>query len=154
MVQRALAELGERLPASGAAVSVWDATSVHIAGVKTEIFVVTRPDQITAALLLMPADSRIDILVNSAGYVGKIQVFEEHAPAEWQRIVAVNLISVMQVTQAVLPYMPRSGAGRIVEMASLAGQSMRTTTWPNHAVNTDGHRRRCAPWWSPVTLVR
>jgi len=22
------------------------------------------------------------------------------------------------------------------------------------AVNTDAHRRRCAPWWSPVTLVR
>src|SRR6185312_14413841 len=25
---------------------------------------------------------------------------------------------------------------------------------PNHAVNTDAHRRRCAPWWPPVTLVR
>jgi len=25
---------------------------------------------------------------------------------------------------------------------------------PNHAVNTDAHRRRYAPWWSPVTLVR
>jgi hypothetical protein len=25
---------------------------------------------------------------------------------------------------------------------------------PNHAVNTDAHRRRCGPWWSPVTLVR
>ena len=24
----------------------------------------------------------------------------------------------------------------------------------NHAVNTDAHRRRCAPWWSPVTLIR
>ena len=24
----------------------------------------------------------------------------------------------------------------------------------NHAVNTDAHRRRFAPWWSPVTLVR
>ena len=24
----------------------------------------------------------------------------------------------------------------------------------NHAVNTDTHRRRFAPWWSPVTLVR
>jgi len=26
--------------------------------------------------------------------------------------------------------------------------------WPNHAVNTDAHRRRFAPWWSPVTLIR
>ena len=28
------------------------------------------------------------------------------------------------------------------------------TATPNHAVNTDAHRRRFAPWWSPVTLVR
>jgi tetratricopeptide (TPR) repeat protein len=25
---------------------------------------------------------------------------------------------------------------------------------PNRAVNADAHRRRFAPWWSPVTLVR
>jgi hypothetical protein len=25
---------------------------------------------------------------------------------------------------------------------------------PNRSVNTDAHRRRFAPWWSPVTLVR
>jgi hypothetical protein len=24
----------------------------------------------------------------------------------------------------------------------------------NRSVNTDAHRRRFAPWWSPVTLVR
>jgi 3-oxoacyl-[acyl-carrier protein] reductase len=112
----------DRLLASGAAVSVWDATPVHIAGVKTEIVDVTHLDQITAALSRMPVGSGIDILVNNAGYLGKIQVFEEHAPAEWQRIVAVNLIGVMQVTQAVLPYMLRSGAGRIVNMGSLAGK--------------------------------
>lgn len=112
----------DRLLASGAAVSVWDATPAPIAGVNTEIVDVTRPDQITAALSRMPAGSRIDILVNSAGYLGTMQVFEEHAPAEWQRIVAVNLIGVMQVTQAVLPYMLRSGGGRIVNMGSLAGK--------------------------------
>jgi 3-oxoacyl-[acyl-carrier protein] reductase len=111
-----------RLLASGAVVSVWDATPVDIAGVNSEIVDVTRPDQITAALSRMPAGSRIDILVNSAGYLGTIQVFEEHASAEWQRIVAVNLIGVMQVTQAVLPYILRSSAGRIVNMGSLAGK--------------------------------
>jgi hypothetical protein len=25
---------------------------------------------------------------------------------------------------------------------------------PNPAVNTEAHRWRCAPWWSPVTLIR
>jgi hypothetical protein len=35
-----------------------------------------------------------------------------------------------------------------------AGQWWGRTMPPNHAVNTDAHRRRFAPWWSPVTLVR
>jgi len=65
----------DRLLASGAVVSVWDATPVDIAGVNSEIVDVTRPDQITAALSRMPAGSRIDILVNSAGYLGTVQVF-------------------------------------------------------------------------------
>lgn len=112
----------DRLLASGSKVSVWDATPVDVAGVRSEIVDVTSAGQITAALSRMPAGSRVDILVNSAGYLGRIQVFEEHAPVEWQRIVAVNLIGVMQVTQAVLPYMLRAGGGRIVNMGSLAGK--------------------------------
>ncbi len=38
----------------------------------------------------------------------------------------------------------------------LESRSMKenTASSPNHAVNTDAHRRRFAPWWSPVTLVR
>jgi hypothetical protein len=31
---------------------------------------------------------------------------------------------------------------------------LETNRAPNHAVNADAHRRRFAPWWSPVTLVR
>jgi 3-oxoacyl-[acyl-carrier protein] reductase len=112
----------DRLRASGAEVHVWDTTAARIAGVKTEVVDVTRSDEIAAALSRMSATSRIDILVNNAGYLGGVQVFEEHAPDEWHRIVAVNLVGAMQVTQAVLPYMLRSGAGRIVNMGSLAGK--------------------------------
>jgi hypothetical protein len=35
-----------------------------------------------------------------------------------------------------------------------ADQWRAETMTPNHAVNTDAHRRRFAPWWSPVTSVR
>ena len=112
----------DRLLASGAEVCVWDATPAHIAGVRSEVVDVTRSDQIAAALARMSTGSRIDILVNNAGYLGQIQTFEAHTAAEWQRIVAVNLIGTMQVTQAVLPHMLRAGAGRIVNMGSLAGK--------------------------------
>ncbi|MEP6997377.1 MAG: SDR family NAD(P)-dependent oxidoreductase [Betaproteobacteria bacterium] len=112
----------DRLLASGAEVCVWDATPAHTAGVKAEVVDVTRPDQIAAALSRLSAGSRIDILINNAGYLGAVQSFEQHSPAEWQRIIAVNLIGAMQVTQAVLPHMLRSGAGCIVNVGSLAGK--------------------------------
>jgi len=39
--------------------------------------------------------------------------------------------------------------GRMVAVAPTL-----TTVPPNHAVNADAHRRRFAPWWSRVTLMR
>jgi NAD(P)-dependent dehydrogenase (short-subunit alcohol dehydrogenase family) len=60
---------------------------------------------IEAALSRLPSPGQPDILVNSAGYLGKTQAFVSHAVEEWQRIVGVNLVGTMQVTQAVLPRM-------------------------------------------------
>jgi NAD(P)-dependent dehydrogenase (short-subunit alcohol dehydrogenase family) len=112
----------DRLLDSGASVCVWDQTPVLITGVRAEMVDVTRPDQIAAAVARTTADSRIDILVNSAGFLGQVHTFDRHAADEWHRIVAVNLIGTMQVTQAVLPLMLGWGGGRIINMASLAGK--------------------------------
>jgi 2-dehydro-3-deoxy-L-rhamnonate dehydrogenase (NAD+) len=112
----------DRLLASSASVCVWDAMPAKIAGVSTEVVDVTQPDQIASALKRTAADSRIDILINSAGYLGRIHPFDGHAAAEWQRIVAVNLIGAMQVTQAVIPVMLRQRTGRIINIGSLAGK--------------------------------
>jgi 3-oxoacyl-[acyl-carrier protein] reductase len=112
----------DRLLHSGASVCIWDQTPVQITGIRAETVDVTRSDQIATALARTPADSRIDILVNSAGYLGQIQTFDRQDTDEWQRIVAINLVGTMQVTQAVLPLMLRWGGGRIINMASLAGK--------------------------------
>jgi NAD(P)-dependent dehydrogenase (short-subunit alcohol dehydrogenase family) len=61
-------------------------------------------------------------LINNAGYLGRTQRFAAHPREDWQRIVAVNLLGTMQVTQAVLPRMLHAGRGRIVNMGSLAGK--------------------------------
>jgi len=118
-IGRAIVDL---LLASGASISVWDTAPAKIAGVSTEVVDVTDPDQIASALERTAAGSRIDILINSAGYLGRIHPFDGHAAAEWQRIVAVNLVGAMQVTQAVIPVMLRQRAGRIINFASLAGK--------------------------------
>jgi len=112
----------QRLLASGAAIWVWDATSVQIPEVRSSAVDITVPDQVAACLAQLSGDSHIDVLVNDAGYLGHAGVFDRHAPDDWRRIVNVNLVGTMQVTQAVLPYMLRQGSGRIINMASLAGK--------------------------------
>ena len=118
-IGRAIAEI---LVANGCGVLIWDANAADIPGAKSVQVDITRPDQVASAASNLPADKRIDILVNDAGYLGRTTTFVAHAPADWRRIIEVNLIGTMQVTQAVLPIMVRQGGGRIVNLGSLAGK--------------------------------
>ena len=111
-----------RLVASGAKVRVWDAAPTHIAGAETDVVDITQAAEIAAALSRFADAARIDLLINDAGYLGTVQSFDLHPSEDWQRIIATNLLGTMQVTQAVLPYMIRSGGGRIVNMASMAAK--------------------------------
>ena len=74
---------------------------------------------------------RIDVLVNNAGGMftlkvqGKIETqfgpFVESSVEEWDRIVALNLMGVLNCSQAVLPDMIEHGAGRIISISSHSG---------------------------------
>lgn len=118
-IGRAVAEL---LLANGCEVLIWDANAASVPGARSVQLDITQPDQIAAATAGLPADKRLDILVNAAGYLGRTTSFLDHAPPDWQRIIEVNLVGTMQVTQALLPIMVRQGAGRIVNLGSLAGK--------------------------------
>lgn len=62
-----------------------------------------------------------DILVNNAGR-DQHAFFVDTAPADWTDLLAVNLISVLACTHAVLPAMQKAGFGRIINIASEAGR--------------------------------
>jgi len=112
----------ERFVESGAKVRVWDAVEATTTGATADVVDVTRPDALQAALARMPATTRIDILVNCAGYLGTAEPFDGHAASDWRRIIDINLVGTLLVTQAVLPHMIAAGGGRIVNLGSLAGK--------------------------------
>jgi NAD(P)-dependent dehydrogenase (short-subunit alcohol dehydrogenase family) len=63
---------------------------------------------------------RLDYLFNNAGIVVAGEV-EHYEPADWDRVIDVNLRGVTNGVQAAYPIMSRQGFGHIVNTASIAG---------------------------------
>jgi short-subunit dehydrogenase len=60
---------------------------------------------------------RIDGLVNNAG-AGILKLLVDTEPQEFSQLLELNLVSVLAMTQAVLPAMHAQGGGRIVNVSS------------------------------------
>jgi 3-oxoacyl-[acyl-carrier protein] reductase len=112
--------VAETLLANGCAVTIWDVDQADVLGATAVRVDVTRSDQVATAAAALP--SRLDILVNGAGYLGQAGPFVQHSPDRWRRIIEVNLLGSIQVTQAILPIMITQGCGKIVNLGSLAGK--------------------------------
>jgi 3-oxoacyl-[acyl-carrier protein] reductase len=64
----------------------------------------------------------IDILVNNAG-ITHDKTFLKMSRSIWDEVLGVNLTGTFNVTRAVLPGMVESGWGRVINMASIVGQT-------------------------------
>ena len=83
---------------------------------------ITDREQVDAAIaaaesLLGP----IDILVNNAGW-DIFKPFTKTVPAEWDKLIAINLTGALHMHHAVLPGMVARGGGRVVNIASDAAR--------------------------------
>lgn len=78
---------------------------------------------ITAAAATIEAEhGRLDILINNAGIVDAADgPPTASAPEAARRIMDVNFVGTLAVTQAMLPLLRRSAAGRIVNLSSSLG---------------------------------
>lgn len=65
---------------------------------------------------------RIDILINNAGLIGFGPVTEIE-PANWGRVLGVNLTGAYLCTRAVAPLMQQQKSGRIINIASISAQT-------------------------------
>ena len=63
-----------------------------------------------------------DVVVNNAG-IGVTKPFLELTPADWNRMIALNVNALYHVTRAVLPGMMDRGAGHVCTIGSISGRS-------------------------------
>lgn len=63
---------------------------------------------------------RIDVLLNNAGY-GLMGVFESATKEQIQNQYAVNVFGLMNVTQAILPFLRENGQGTIINISTFGG---------------------------------
>src|SRR5512147_757974 len=96
------------------------ARSIHDQGGETvrHVFDVSDAAAVRSAF---GAIGRVEILVNNAG-ICSLTPAEEIGEAEWDRVLAVNLKGAFLCTQAALPGLRTAGWGRVINLASAAGQ--------------------------------
>jgi 3alpha(or 20beta)-hydroxysteroid dehydrogenase len=63
---------------------------------------------------------RLDILVNNAG-IGFSATVEDTTPADWNRVLNVNLTGPWSGIQAALPALKKAGGGSIINISSVDG---------------------------------
>ncbi|MFK4524057.1 SDR family oxidoreductase [Bradyrhizobium sp. 956_D2_N1_5] len=107
-----------RLASTGSTVIVWD-----IADGADERIDLTGENAVSEAMArLLDRFGRIDVLVNAVGITGPTVNIEQYSFAEWRRVLDVNLTSTFLCCKAAIAPMRRQNAGRIVNLASIAGK--------------------------------
>ena len=64
----------------------------------------------------------VDVLVNSAGIVGANKPLLDTTTQEWQRVLDVNVLGIVNAMRVFVPGMRDRGWGRVVNLASMAGK--------------------------------
>ena len=125
--------IARRLLQSGASVAIWDVDAGAAENAKKELAALGKVHSITvditsvdsvaaAASATLNALGKIDILVNNAGIAGPNAKVWETDPADWNRVIQINLTGTFHCCRAVVPHLLQNGYGRIVNIASIAGK--------------------------------
>jgi NAD(P)-dependent dehydrogenase (short-subunit alcohol dehydrogenase family) len=121
-IARRLAADGARLTLFGRQVAPLQALAAELgAGARAIACDVADATSVARAVGQAADGGALHILVNNAGQAASAP-FTRTTDELWQQMLAVNLTGTFLVTRAVLPGMLAAGFGRIVNVASTAGQ--------------------------------
>jgi NAD(P)-dependent dehydrogenase (short-subunit alcohol dehydrogenase family) len=123
-------EIARAFAAQGAKVYVCDVDADALVAIRTEIAGITAAHcdmaSRTSIERMVPeavaALGGLDVLVNNAGIAGLTLPVEQMPPAEWDKVVAVNLTAMFDVSRLAIPHLKQSPAGCIINLSSVAGR--------------------------------
>lgn len=124
------AAIASELARDGATVAVFDLQADQVSdpsrgGPVGEIAAAIRcdvsdDDSVRAAVQeVVDRFGRLDIVVNNAG-IGAQGTIADHTDDEWHRVYDINVVGMVRVSRAALPYLRKSPAAAIVNTCSIA----------------------------------
>jgi NADP-dependent 3-hydroxy acid dehydrogenase YdfG len=115
------------------------ATAAEAVGVTAKTYVVDLSvvDRVSAEIAAIAADwDNLDILVNNAGMAYTNSIGDTPL-ADWQRVIDLNLTSVFQCIQGILPHLRHQKSGTIVNVSSIAAKQV-FPNWGLYSVSKFG----------------
>jgi NAD(P)-dependent dehydrogenase (short-subunit alcohol dehydrogenase family) len=97
---------------------------------------------------------RLDALINIAGGFA-FEAVAEGDPKTWQRMYALNVLTALNASQAAIPHLAASGAGRIVNVGAMGALQAGAGMGPYAASKAGVHRLTealAAEWKGRITV--
>lgn len=70
-----------------------------------------------------PSAAKLHVLINNAGGAHGVDTVAEGKDADWETMLQANVLGVLRVTRAALPFIPHDDGASIINIGSLAGRS-------------------------------
>tara|TARA_B100000941_G_C28499588_1_gene553177 strand:+ start:1345 stop:2091 length:747 start_codon:yes stop_codon:yes gene_type:complete len=124
-------DIAKKFLASGAKVNIWDIDKVQIKKViksinnnnlSFNVVDVTNFNKVDRVVKKITMNSKIDILINSAGITGPTTQLWKYKLKDWNKIIDINLNGTFYCCKSIVPYMIKRNYGRIVNIASVSGK--------------------------------
>ena len=124
-------DIAKKFLSSGAKVNIWDIDktqlkkaikSVNNRNLSFNVVDVTNFKNVEKTVKKITKNSKIDILINSAGITGPTTQLWNYKINDWKKIIEINLTGTFHCCKSIVPFMIKNKYGRIVNIASVSGK--------------------------------